>query len=255
MAFFRNVQVRWMPIRGDSRVTLALERPGASGDAGIYADRIELQNIAPRFPLPDVSLEGRWAHGWGYVELAGIVRQIEWDDILDDQFDLDGSATGWGLNLSSNVEIGADVLRLSVLYGEGIENYLNDAPADIGIVNTPNDAVSPIQGEALPVLGLVAFYDHRWGSRFTTSLGYSRVDIDNTDGQAPSAFKTGQYALLNLLYTPVKDVLAGIEFQWGRRDNFDDGFSEDDFRVQFGFKYNFLFGGLGLPVSDNGGDR
>ena len=50
MVFFRNVQVRWMPIKGDSSLTLALERPGASGDQGIYSDRIELQNI--KAPLP-----------------------------------------------------------------------------------------------------------------------------------------------------------------------------------------------------------
>src|SRR5262249_57650814 len=32
MVFFRNVQVRWMPIRSKSgSVTIALERPGASG--------------------------------------------------------------------------------------------------------------------------------------------------------------------------------------------------------------------------------
>src|SRR5262245_35194263 len=44
MVFFRNVQLRWMPVRSaEHEVTIALERPGASGDAGIYADRIELQ--------------------------------------------------------------------------------------------------------------------------------------------------------------------------------------------------------------------
>jgi hypothetical protein len=38
MIFFRNVQVFWQPIdRNNKRFTLALERPGASGDAGIYA--------------------------------------------------------------------------------------------------------------------------------------------------------------------------------------------------------------------------
>ena len=61
--FFRNVQLRWMPISdGNSTCMVALERPGASGDAGIYADRIELQNIKPRFPSPDLSgaLQG-WA--------------------------------------------------------------------------------------------------------------------------------------------------------------------------------------------------
>jgi len=33
MVFFRNVQVRWMPLTGDRSVIIALERPGASGDA------------------------------------------------------------------------------------------------------------------------------------------------------------------------------------------------------------------------------
>lgn len=46
MVFFRNVQVRWMPLRSDKgRITIALERPGASADQGIYADRIELQGV------------------------------------------------------------------------------------------------------------------------------------------------------------------------------------------------------------------
>ena len=34
MVFFRNVQVRWMPIKGDSNLTLALERPGRQRRAG-----------------------------------------------------------------------------------------------------------------------------------------------------------------------------------------------------------------------------
>jgi hypothetical protein len=55
MVFFGNLHVRWMPIRGVRSLTLAVERPGASGDAGQYADRIELQNIRARFPLFDFS--------------------------------------------------------------------------------------------------------------------------------------------------------------------------------------------------------
>ena len=80
MAFFRNVQVRYMPIQGDSRLTIALERPGASADQGSYAGRIELANVKPRFPLPDLSAEYRHAGKWGYVELAGIARKMEWED-------------------------------------------------------------------------------------------------------------------------------------------------------------------------------
>ncbi len=50
MVFFRNVQVRCMPIQGDTRLTIALERPGASGDAGLLADRIELQDVQGAHP-------------------------------------------------------------------------------------------------------------------------------------------------------------------------------------------------------------
>jgi len=53
MVFFRNVQFRWTPWQsGDSRFAIALERPGASADQGIYQDRIELQGVKGRFPLP-----------------------------------------------------------------------------------------------------------------------------------------------------------------------------------------------------------
>jgi hypothetical protein len=50
MVFFRNVQARWMPInKGNHQLWFALERPGASGDLGTAATRIELQNIQGRF--------------------------------------------------------------------------------------------------------------------------------------------------------------------------------------------------------------
>ena len=33
--------------------------------------------------------------------------------------------------------------------------------------------------------------------------------------------------------------MMGGELQWGRRENFSDGFQSDGFKVQFSFKYNF----------------
>jgi hypothetical protein len=247
MVFFRNVQVRWMPIQGDTRLTIALERPGASGDAGTYADRIELQNVKGQFPYPDLSAEYHHAGDWGYVEVAGILRYMEWNDMLDDQYNLSGSATGWGVNLSSNLKLrgGKDVVRLSYVYGEGIENYMNDAPADLGVALNPGNATRPIEGKLLPVTGIVAFLDHAWNDKWTTAVGYSSLTIDNSDGQAPDAFRKGQYALVNLMCTPVKDFMLGGEVQWGKRENFTDGWSVDDLRFQFSVKANFstLIGG------------
>jgi hypothetical protein len=229
-----------MPIQGDTRLTIALERPGASADQGNYAERIELQDVNPRFKLPDLSAEYRHAAKWGYIELAGILRSIKWEDQGNDQYDLSGSAVGWGLNLSTNVKIGKDnVFRGQFLYGSGVENYMNDAPADVGVKEDPANPDIPLKGETLPVTGIVAFLDHSWSSKLSTSIGYSSITIDNTDGATADAFKHGDYAIVNLLCTPVPNMMFGGELQYGKRTNFKDGFSSNITKLQFSFKYNF----------------
>jgi hypothetical protein len=239
MVFFRNVQLRYTPIIGTHTAMIALERPGASGDQGVYADRVELDGIKPRFPLPDFSGAYKYTQNWGYVRAAGIVRKINWDDTLEDPFELSGDAVGWGINLSSNLKpTGADTIRLQFVFGEGIQNYMNDSPVDIGIANN-SDPLRPFIGEPLPITGLVAFLDHSWSPKYSTSIGYSMQDIDNSNAQAPDAFKTGHYVLGNLLFYPAPNVTFGGELQWGRRENFSDGFHSDGFKLQFSFKYNF----------------
>jgi len=243
MAFFRNVQVRWMPLQGDTRATLALERPGASGDLGDYAGAEALGDVQGRLPLPDLSGEYHLGRGWGYVELAGILRYINWDDLdLEDGTDLSDNTVGWGLNLSSNIKTGErGTLRLQALYGEGVENYMNDATVDVGVVANPGDPQKPFIGETLPVLGLVAFYDINWNPKWSSSLGWSMLRIDNSEGQSADAFHRGDYALVNLLHYPAKNFMVGLEGQYGRRENFRDDWNVDDFRLQFSAKYNFSY--------------
>jgi hypothetical protein len=239
MVFFRNVQVRVTPVKGVHTLMLALERPGASGDAGVLADRIELQNIKGRFPLPDFTGAYKYTQKWGYARVGWALRQIKWDDVLADQFDLSGSATGWGFNFSSCLNLGKnDVLRLAVMHGEGVQNYMQDSPVDVGIQSNPGNAVTPVVGKALPITGTHVFLDHNWNAKLSSSVGYSRQDNDNSDGQAADAFHAGYYALGNLLYSPVPNVMFGGEFQWGRRES-KDGFDYDGYKLQFAFKYNF----------------
>ena len=115
---------------------------------------------------------------------------------------------------------------------------MNDSPVDVGAVPT-TDPTKPIDGEPIGITGSVIFVDHNWNSKWSTSVGYSRQDIDNVIGQADNAFNTGEYALGNLLYTPVPGVMVGGELQWGRRESFRDDFDGDGLKVQFSFKYNF----------------
>lgn len=96
-------------------------------------------------------------------------------------------------------------------------------------------------GKALPILGLVAFYNRTWNEKWTSTFGYSLVDMDNSNGQAPSPFKRGQYALGNLLYYPMSNLFLGPELQWGKRENYSDGWSVNDVRIQFSVKYSFSY--------------
>jgi hypothetical protein len=243
MVFFRNVQVRWMPIQGTSNVVVALERPGGSADGGVYADRIELQNIVSQFKWPDLSGHARLARNWGYVQVAGILRKVAWNDTNPALPNLSGSAIGWGLNLTSNIYFAKkDVGRFEFVYGKAIENYMNDAPVDIGVATNFSNPAVPVKGVALPVLGVVSFLDHTWSERFSTSIGYSFLNISNSDAMTPASFHQGDYALVNLLFHPVKQVTVGSELQFGRRVNFADGFNVNDYKLQFSFRYDWSKG-------------
>ena len=73
----------------------------------------------------------------------------------------------------------------------------------------------------------------------TSAMGFSMVNIENSNGQSANAFRRGYYSAANLMYYPVDNVMIGGELQYGRRMNFADGFASEDFRIQFAFKYNF----------------
>ncbi len=258
MVFFRNIQIRYMPIMTkQDNLYLALEAPGASGDGGVVSQTTDyLGSVKPLFNVPDFTAHYRYTGNWGYVQLGGIVGSIKWvntdtnstyvpngDGKGDPVYlQLNGSAVRWGGALSTNINLGKKaVLRMQGVYGEGMENYMNDAPVDVGIMkNTTGDTITqPIKGIALPVWGVTAFVDVNWSNLFSSSFGYSVETIDNSDLQDKSAYKQGQYGLVNLLYYPVKNVMAGVEYNFGRRDNYNDGFHSTTSEVRFAFKYNF----------------
>jgi hypothetical protein len=237
MAFYRNVQFRYMPIKGDDRLTIALERPGGSAESGKYEGRIELADLRPHFPIPDVSFEYRKAFGFGYLEIAGIYRDLEIEDLQPTvNGDLSKTLTGWGLNFSTNIKLGSSTLfRGSALYGEGIANYMNDATVDVAIDGVgANAEIAPV-----PLLGLVGFLEHNWSPKLATAIGYSLIDMDNLEGQSASSFSKGQYILGNLQFFPAPNYMFVVEGQWASRDNFEDDWTTNITKLQFTFKYNF----------------
>ncbi len=239
MVFFRNVQIRYAPLKGENEVYIALERPGASADQGTFADRIELDSVKGKNPLPDISAHYRRSGNWGHVQIAGMYRKLEWEDIhTTGGFDLSGNTNGWGAHLSTVLNLSkALVFRGSVVHGEGIQNYMQDAPVDVGVITTGNSA-KPVDGKALPITGWMTYVDYNITDKWWATVGYSSATIDNTDNASPTAYKKGDYATLTIGNTPFKNAMAAIEFQWGQRENFN-GFTADEQKIQLSIKYSF----------------
>jgi len=131
------------------------------------------------------------------------------------------------------------LFRGQAVFGQGIENLMNDAPTDIGIQNNFNDPVKPVKGVALPVSGFTVYIDHRWNKNLSSSAGISAVEIQNSDAQSVNAFRSGKYASVNLLYNPIFNLLAGAELIWINRHNFNDGWSSSSTKIQISLKYSF----------------
>ena len=257
MSACRNIQVRYTPIltKGQS-LSIALERPGATADQGQYGEGFVyasvLDDVMFRFVVPDLTTEYRYSSSWGYLELAGILRSINWEDHNTDQFDLSGSVLGWGLSLSTRLKLSNKVIfHGAFTTGAGIQNYMNDADVDLGIKRQYNNTLTPITGVAIPMIGVVSYFDINWNLKLSTAIGYSIMNNKTTEAQLSTAYKKGQYASVNLLYSPVKNCVLGPELQWGMRQNNDfegdprfnlpaaRGNSGTDVKLQFSFRYAF----------------
>ncbi len=244
MVFYRNVQIRWTPYRTDSsHFAIAIERPGNDIDAGNIRliDGLEDVQVQNDEELPDLTAQYRFGGDWGHLQVGGILRKVGFE-IRDDGTGewIEGSETGWGINVGSTINtFGKDKVLLQVVYGEGIASYMNDGGMDLApAAQFDGEAVADLEAEAIPLTGVLAYYDHYWSDRWSSSIGYSYTEVDNTNFQDASSYNKGEYASGNLLYYPTDNLMLGGELLWGKRTN-NDGASDDDVRFQFTVKYNF----------------
>jgi len=245
MVFLRDPQVRWTAYRTANDVfAVAIERPSNDIDAGnIRLEQgFESFNVEPDQTIPDFTAQFRHDDNWGHYQISGILRRVgyQYQVTPDDPFQK-GHQTGWGINLAGALKtIGKDQLLLQLVHGAGIASYMNDGGMDAAPTSTPEGpATDPsIAGEAVPLTGALAYYDHYWNSSLSSSIGYSFTQVANTNLQDTTAFHKGQYASTNLLWYPADKVMIGVEIMWGKRTN-NDGTTGDDVRFQFSAKYNF----------------
>jgi hypothetical protein len=255
MVFYRNKQARYTFPMGDDELSFSLEDPDTALTVGRFrdTDACDLPNPPPECDstgstaadllqayndYPDFAVRYRNNGDFGHYQVAGIARSLGWERLDNGN---KSRELGWGINTSASLKTwGNDVLKLQVAYGEGIGNYMNDGGLDIA----PDSAdLNKTKGEAVPLLGVSAYYDHFWNDQWSTSIGWSMTDLDSSDGQTGSEFAKGQIAQINLLHYPADNVMLGTEFIWGEREDVD-GSTGSDYRVQFSLRVNFDTGNI-----------
>jgi hypothetical protein len=244
MVFYRNKQARYTWHMGEDEFAMALEDPDTALSVGKFRDICISESgnscestlgdeVTKWNNLPDLTLRYRDNTAWGHWQLAGIARKLGYERRDTGKKDYE---FGWGLNASTVIQTtDRDRLKLQVVYGEGIGNYLNDGGLDLA---PARGTLVGNSATAVPLLGVVAYYDHYWNDKWSTSIGWSTIKLDTTDGQDGTEFEDGQIAQINLLHYPVEGVMIGGELIWGERNDIDgaDGY---DVRAQMSFKVNF----------------
>lgn len=233
MVFFRNPQLRYTPIsRNGHTVAVSIEAPGSAVDPGNSEEIDPTLGFRGRNAMPDFAAHYRQDGTWGHWQIAGILRNLAFEAATSPTGRPAKGLTGGGVNLSLvHRVVKNDRIYAQAVYGTAISSYMNDGGVDIA----PNSAV---HAATVPTLGYEAYYEHPWGKKWVSSIGYSEHLQENLGGQLGDAFQAGRYFSTNLLYSPVPFLLMGGEFLWGQREN-KDGSTGSDNRIQVSFKYNF----------------
>ncbi|MBZ0334811.1 DcaP family trimeric outer membrane transporter [Marinobacter sp. AL4B] len=157
---------------------------------------------------------------------AGLVKQTAYEDSNGD----DDSTFGYGVFGAAKLQA-TDTLSIqgNVVYTDGANGYLYLSGADDAYVDANKDLenVSGIGGTLGASLAL--------GSGRSVNLVYGMTQLD-VDASADE--ETRSNILANYMWTPVTNVMMGVEYQYWKTET-KGGDSEDANRLMFAAQYNF----------------
>jgi len=219
--FVRQAQVRYT----NGGFQVALENPETTVSPLKSTSRVVTDDNS----MPDVVLRYNHTADWGGLTVAGLSRQLSYQEGT-----VDDSTRGYGLTFSGKFNLSkTDDIRFAVTYGEGLGRYLS--------LNTSNDVVvrTDNQLETIKSVGYTLAYKHAWNDKWRSSFFYSGQKIDNPLEFTGTALteSTASYSG-NLIYQVASKLSVGAEFRHATRV-LDSDLEGDLNRIQFMAKYDF----------------
>lgn len=154
-AFVRNTMVRYT----NGGLELALENPESWGNDGID-DSPDADSASDE--LPDMVAKYTFKGDWGNVSVAGLVRQLNFDNGDDE--------TSMGVSVAGKINTwGKDDFRFQVHAGE-MGRY-------VGVTAAPD----VYNGEVEETTAYMAAYRHFWTEDIRSSVFYGYIETDESD--------------------------------------------------------------------------
>ena len=200
---------------------------------------------------PDLTFASYWAQPWGHVDFRGLVRPTL---TLNDGRFVDRTFVGGGGGISGDVKPGwfgweKDDFQFQFTVGNGIGRYINESNNAALATNFLSSPATPAAAASIIVkpifeYGYALGYQHFWlpNLRSTAVYGYADTGyptniIGPTQGVVSN--RVLQTAHINLIWSPVAFIDAGVEYFWGQRQTASNNIKGDEqtliskFRVKF----------------------
>lgn len=220
----RSTQIRYT----SGPMSFSLEQPNSSFVQAGVAEKDSMPALTAR--LEDS------AGGLAY-SAAVLAHQVGYDDGTDDE-----SSFGFGTFLSAKMSV-TDMITIqgNVSYSDGANSYLYRSGENFGAASAYVDADGDV--ETISGYGATIGTGINLGGGRSINIGYGMVEVDWDDAEddgvaVADQSETNSAVMANYKWSPVKNVMMGVEYQFLSRENVD-GTDGDASRILFASQYNF----------------
>src|SRR5690554_2904196 len=219
-------------------LSFSLEQPQNSI---VFFDPVEaeLDDADKRDGMPAFTARMEDSQGGLSYSAAVLAHQLTVDDGADDD-----SAFGFATFVAAKMAL-TDMITLqgTLTYTDGANSYLYRSGENFGAASAYVDGSGSV--ETLSGYGGSIGAGINLGGGRSINIGYGYVEVDWDDavsdlGAAAVAdqSESNQAIMANYQWTPVKNVMMGVEYQFLKRENVD-GTDGDASRILFAAQYNF----------------
>ena len=168
----------------------------------------------------------------GNMMFGGSIYQLRWDGL---ETGPNATALGWGLAFSGRQNFSN---KFSFLWNlSGGDGWASNV---IAFTGDGQSAILNPQGEIEPLFAwsILASVVYSVSPVVQLNLTGSWLDLEVSEYKPDNNYKSGAEGHINLIYSPVKSINVGIEYQIAQREN-KDSKSGIANRIQIGAKYIF----------------